>query len=257
MIQGLGADMRGWIAQRRSFGARYRCISLDNRGVGGSDRPEGPYDLEVLATDVVAVMDAVGIDSAHVMGASMGGVIAQVLGVRHPTRVRSLILACTACRHLPWRRQLLEEWSTVARYRGMKAFVQQNLRWLVEMRSLRRIRPAMVLLGPLAFNVPPESFVAQIDAILAMDDGLRSELCTIDAPTLVMVGSQDRLTPLGDSEELALLVPGAELAVISGGAHLFMVEHARSFNRAALDFLDQLVAVGDASEGPSQLAAAS
>jgi 3-oxoadipate enol-lactonase len=244
MIQGLGADMRGWIAQRRAFGARYRCISLDNRGVGSSDRPPGPYDLEVMAADVIAVLDAVGVGSAHVMGASMGGIIAQVLAVRHPARVRSLVLACTACRHLPWRRELLAEWAELAAHQGMKEFVRKNVRWLVGPRSLRRIWPAVALLGPLAFNVPPTSFVAQIDAILAMDDALRLDLAGVHVPTLVMVGSQDILTPLGDAQELASLIAGAELAVVRGGAHLFMVEHAGTFNRTALRFLDEVLAAG-------------
>lgn len=240
MIQGLGADMRGWIAQRRSFGARYRCISLDNRGVGSSDKPDGPYDLEVMAADVIAVMDAIGVESAHVMGASMGGALAQIIAVRYPERVRSLILACTACQHLPWRRELLTEWALMAETQGMKAFVKHNLRWLVGLRSLRRIYPAMTLLGPLALNVEWQAFVAQIHAILDMNDDLRNELADVAVPTLVLAGSQDRLTPVGDSEELASLIPNAELAVIRGGAHVFMVEQARSFNRTALAFLDRV-----------------
>jgi pimeloyl-ACP methyl ester carboxylesterase len=97
MIQGLGTDSRGWIAQRRHFARRgYRVVTFDNRGVGRSDKPFGTYDLERMALDAVAVLDDAGFDSAHVMGASMGGIIAQVLGVRHGHRVRSLVLACTA-----------------------------------------------------------------------------------------------------------------------------------------------------------------
>ncbi len=131
--------------------------------------------------------------------------------------------------------------------------VPRNLRWLVGMRSLRRIWPAMAMLGPLTFNVPHEAFVAQIDAILAMDDALRLELADIAVPTLVMVGSQDRLTPLGDSEELASLIPGAELAVVRGGAHVFMVEHAGTFNRTALDFLARVNAAERGHPGQTGL----
>src|SRR5436190_12874226 len=98
MIQGLGADRRGWLMQRRALGARYRCVALDNRGVGRSDKPPGPYDLSVMAADAVAVLDDAGIERAHVIGASMGGVITQIIGVMHADRVRSLTLACTACR---------------------------------------------------------------------------------------------------------------------------------------------------------------
>ena len=242
MIHGLGADSRGWARQKRAFGSRFRLVLVDNRGVGRSERPPGPYDLEVMADDALAALDHAGYGSAHVMGASMGGIIAQVIGVRHPERVRSLTLACTASRHFGWRRELLGEWADQAQAYGMREFVRRNLRWMVGPRSLRRMWPAMAVLGPLAFNVPVSSFVAQIQAILAIDDDLREGLTGIAVPTLVLVGSQDVLTTQGDSEEIASLVPGAELAVIRGGAHLFMVEQAGAFNRTVLEFLDGVVA---------------
>ena len=240
MIHGLGADSRGWARQTRTLGAHYRLVLVDNRGVGRSDKPLGPYDLEVMATDALSALDHAGYGSAHVMGASMGGIISQVIGARHPERVRSLTLACTACRHFGWRRELLAEWADQAQAFGMREFVRRNLKWMVGPRSLKRLWPAMSVLGPLAFNVPVSSFVAQIQAILAIDDGLRDELTTIDVPTLVLVGSQDVLTTQGDGEEIASLIPGAELAVVRGGAHLFMVELAGTFNQTVTGFLDGL-----------------
>lgn len=240
MIQGLGADSRGWIRQRRHFARRYRVITFDNRGVGRSDKPFGPYDLERMALDAVEVLDAAGVGSAHVMGASMGGVIAQIVAVRHPERVRSLVLACTACRHQPWRRELLTEWAELARDRGMRAFAAENLRWLVGPRSLRRFWPAFNALSPVFISAPQHAFIAQVRAILAMDDAMRLELPTIAAPTLVIVGSQDILTPQADSEELAELIPGAELAIVRGGAHGFMIEAAGPFNTVVGEFLDRV-----------------
>lgn len=240
MIHGLGADTRGWVMQKRALGSRYRLVMVDNRGVGRSDRAEGPYDLEVMATDALAALDHAGYGSAHVIGASMGGIISQVIGVRHPDRVRSLTLACTACRHFSWRKELLAEWADQAQAYGMREFVRRNLKWMVGPRSLRRTWPAMAVLGPLAFNVPVASFVAQINAILSIEDSLRGELVDVTAPTLVLCGSQDVLTTQGDSEEIASLIPGAELAVVRGGAHLFMVEQAGSFNRTVGDFLGRV-----------------
>ncbi len=240
LVHGLGADTRGWIMQKRALAARFRLIMVDNRGVGRSDRPAGPYDLEVMATDALAALDDAGYGSAHVMGASMGGIIAQIIGLRHQERVRSLVLACTACHQYSWRRELLEEWAELARTRGMREFVRRELKWMVGPRSLHRLWPAMAVLGPLAFNVPNDSFIAQIEAILAMDDSLRAELVDIVVPTLVLVGSQDVLTTQGDGEEIASLIPGAELAVVRGGAHLFMVEQAGAFNRTVLEFLDRI-----------------
>ena len=242
MVHGLGADHRGWIAQRHALASRFRLVMVDNRGVGRSDQPPGPYDLEVMATDAIAALDHAGYGSAHVLGASMGGIIAQVIGVRHAERTRSLTLACTACHHFGWRRELLAEWAEQAETFGMREFVRTNLRWMVGPRSLSRAGAAMAILGPMAFNVAPEAFVAQIEAILAMDDGLRTELAQIAVPTLVLVGSQDVLTTQGDGEEIAERIGGAQLDVVRGGAHLFMVEQARAFNRTVTDFLDRLVA---------------
>lgn len=242
MIHGLGADGRGWILQRRALAKRFRLVVVDNRGVGRSDRPDGPYDLEVMATDALAALDHAGYRSAHVMGASMGGIIAQVLAVRHPERVRSLVLACTACRHFSWRKELLAEWVQEAETVGMREWVRHNLRWLMGPRSLRRTNSALAILGPLAFNVPVSAFVAQIHAILGIDDSLRTELVDVAVPTLVLVGSQDVLTTQGDGEEIADLIPGAELAVVRGGAHLFMVEMPGAFNHAVTDFLTRVTA---------------
>ncbi len=242
LIHGLGADTRGWIMQKRALGSRFRLIMVDNRGVGRSDRPEGPYDLAIMAADAIAALDHAGYRSAHVMGASMGGIIAQIIGVLYPDRVRSLTLACTAAHHYTWRRELLAEWADLAETRGMREFVLRNMEWMIGPRSLRRMWPAMTVLGPLAFNVPVSSFVAQIHAILGGDDSLRDELVNISVPTLVMVGSQDVLTTQGDSEEIADLIPGAELVVVRGGAHLFMVEQAGAFNGAATSFLDRVTA---------------
>jgi 3-oxoadipate enol-lactonase len=241
MIHGLGADTRGWVRQQRVLAKRFRLVMVDNRGVGRSDRPEGPYDLEVMANDALAALDHAGYGSAHVLGASMGGIISEAIAVRHPERVRSLTLACTACRHFGWRRELLAEWAEQAQAFGMREFVRRNLKWMLGPRSVQRAGAAMAILGPLAFNVPVSSFVAQVHAILAMDDNLRAELTGVDVPTLVLVGSQDVLTTQGDGEEIASLIPGAELAVVRGGAHLFMVEKSKQFNDTVTGFLDRVV----------------
>jgi 3-oxoadipate enol-lactonase len=241
MLMGLGADSRGWIMQQRTLGSRYRLVMVDNRGAGRSDKPAGAYDLLTMADDAIACLRAAGFESAHVLGASMGGILAQVMAAHHPERVRSLVLACTACRHHQWRRELLEEWIDTARSDGMRKFARTNMEWLIGGRSLRRVALGMHLFGPLAFNLSGPAFISQVQAILAMDATFASSLSDVVAPTLVTVGSQDRLTPVGDSEEVASRIAGAELEVVRGGAHLFMVEHAVTFNRLVLDFLDRSV----------------
>jgi 3-oxoadipate enol-lactonase len=237
MIQGLGADKNLWAFQRLALARDYRTIALDNRGAGRSDKPYGAYSLEQMADDTIAVLDHAGADDAHVVGASMGGVIAQIIALRHPDRVRSLTLACTACQQHPWRRELLSEWAQLARRKGMRTMTSEAARWTIGPRSLRRISPALGWLGPLAMSRPPHAFAAQVAAILAAPEDLEADLGSITVPTLVMVGNQDILTPRGDSEQLAERIPTAELVVISGAAHGFMIEHGTTFNRILLDFL--------------------
>jgi 3-oxoadipate enol-lactonase len=242
LVQGLGTDSRGWVLQRLGLVRRgYRVVTFDNRGVGRSDKPLDGYDLERMALDAVEVLDAVGIDTAHVVGASMGGIIAQIVGVRHAARTRSLVLACTGCHHQRWRRELLAEWAELASTRGMRAWSRENLRWIVGPRSLRRFGAGFGLVAPVFMSAPDYAFAGQVSAILAMDDSMRNELPAIAVPTLVVVGSQDTLTPQADAEEIAELIPGAELAVIRGGAHGFMVEAAPAFNRVVARFLAERV----------------
>lgn len=242
MIQGLGADKHGWDMQRFVLAARYRVIALDNRGAGRSDKPFGHYSLEQMADDAISVLDAVGVERAHVVGASMGGAISQIVALKHPDRVRSLTLACTACRNHPWREELLRSWASRASEQGMGAMTREAARWVIGPRSFRRLLPAFGWLGPLAMGRPTHAFVAQVRAILATDETMADQLSTITVPALIMVGNQDILTPRGDSEELADRLPNAELVVISGAAHGFMVEHATTFNRVLLEFLGRVTA---------------
>ncbi len=238
MLHGLGTDNSGWLLQRRSFGSHYACLAVDNRGTGRSDKPRGAYSLEQMADDAAAVLAHAGVTSAHVMGASMGGVLAQILAVTRPELVRSLVLACTACRMQPWRRELFENWIEQAQGRGMRAFATHNLNWLIGPRSMRRLWPLAQVVAPFALRAPVHGFVGQCRALLAVDEGWSEKLAAVAVPTLVIVGSQDILTPVADSELLASHISGARLAVVRGGAHGFMVENSAIFNETVLSFLD-------------------
>ena len=239
MIQGLGASKNAWNLQRIAMATRFRIISFDNRGAGRSDKPTEPFTLEQMADDAIAVLDAAGIETAHVVGASMGGVISQIVAVKYPQRVRSLTLVCTACRNHPWRQELLQSWAKTAEEKGMIEVGKEAAQWVMSPRSFRRLVPAFTWMGPLAALRPRHSFVSQIHAILDTREDLVDQLSTITAPTMVIVGNQDILTPRGDSEEIAERIPNAELVVISGAAHGLMMEHSSTFNKILIEFLQR------------------
>ena len=239
MIQGLGASKNAWNLQRIAMATRFRIISFDNRGAGRSDKPTEPFTLEQMADDALAVLDAAGIETAHTVGASMGGVISQIVAVKYPHRVRSLTLVCTACRNHPWRQELLQSWAKTAEEKGMIEVGKEAAQWVMSPRSFRRLVPAFTWMGPLAALRPRHSFVSQIDAILNTREDLVDQLSTITAPTMVIVGNQDILTPRGDSEEIAERIPNAELVVISGAAHGLMMEHSSTFNKILIEFLQR------------------
>lgn len=241
LIQGLGTDSRGWALQRMAFGRRYRCFAPDNRGVGRTGAVPGPYSLDQMARDAVAVLDAEGVSRAHVIGASMGGVIAQIIGVLHPERTRSLVLACTSCRHHEWRREVLQEWAVaVLEGGGMAALGDDGLRWLVGPRLRKRFGMWLNILARILLHAAASGFAAQVQAILDAPDELRFELRHVRVPALVITGSQDALTPIGDAEELAEMIPYAQLVELRGAAHGLMVEAPNAFNDAVLDFLDRV-----------------
>lgn len=239
LLMGLAVDRWGWVRQRSMLAKHFRVISIDNRGAGLSDKPRGSYDLFTMAADVEAVMDAEGIDSAHVVGYSLGGVLAQVLSVTAPERVRSLVLASTACRVKDWRREILADWSQLIEARGVRAFAQENLRWVAAARHLRWIAPIAPAFAPLMVRAPSHGVIGQIDALANIHEQVHDELRSIEVPTLVIVGSQDILTPVADSEEITHRIATSRLQVISGAAHGAVVTDAAVFNRAIQEFLTE------------------
>ena len=240
LLMGLAVDRWGWIRQRAYFAKQFRVISIDNRGVGLSDKPEGPYDLLTMAQDAIAVLDAEGVDSTHVIGYSLGGALAQAVAFLQPQRVRSLVLASTACRVHDWRREVLDEWMHLVETRGVPAFARENLRWVAAARHLRWAAPLAPALAPLLVRAPKRGVMGQIHAIGDLEAQLHEELGGLDVETLVIVGSQDILTPVADSEEIVHRLPNSRLQIVSGAAHGMVVTDARVFNRAIREFYDSL-----------------
>jgi pimeloyl-ACP methyl ester carboxylesterase len=235
MIMGFVSDSRMWILQTPAFSPHYKCITFDNRGVGMSSRPPGPYTMEQMAGDALAVMDDAGIERAHVLGVSMGGAIAQNLALKAPERVKSLTLAVTWCHRNPW----LDRLSDIGRHfasMGHDEFGRGVLLFLFS--------PAFVINNPemiamieqmvLEFEPPPETFVNQLAAVV--DHDVREQLATLTLPALVVSARRDIMVPPELGEIVATSIPGARFELLDGG-HAVNAENAAEFNRVILEFL--------------------
>ncbi len=241
LIRGLGSNADHWYAQLPDFAKYYRVIIFDNRGIGRSADPSGPFTIQDMAADTAGLMDALEIKSAHVLGVSLGGMIAQEVAIRHPHRVRGLILAVTHCGG--------------AQQIRAAADVTETLRRLVADGSMEaRIKALEVFFAPLTieerprivqdyadvsmrYPATPEILQRQMDAVAAHDTCDR--LQRIAAATLVLTGAQDVLIPPANSELLAERIPRAELLVVPGGAHQVLIEQPQVCNQAVIAFLQK------------------
>ncbi len=251
LIMGLAGDSIAWMFQRDAFAAHYRTIVFDNRGVGRSSKPAGPYSIAQMADDTVGVLDAAGVERAHVVGVSMGGMIAQELALRHPTRVRSLVLGCTYARPDAGVTVTFEEsLAFFGGQRGADGTIQVDLSALDPMAFIQRLLPLtftphfimtelpklmQVFSGALAHGFSMDAIMAQVAATQAHDT--LDRLGAIHVPTLVLTGDSDRLIPPSNSELLAARIPGATLTTLPGGSHGFNFETPDAFNREVLSFL--------------------
>ncbi|MGW2842046.1 alpha/beta fold hydrolase [Streptomyces sp. NPDC001493] len=219
LLAGQANDHHWWDGVREDFHSVRSTITLDQRGTGDSDKPEGPYSTAQFADDVVAVLDALGIARADVYGTSMGGRVAQALAVRHPLRVRRLVLGCTS----PGGPHAVERDTAVRKSLAQPdpETVRQVLTDLMYSPGWRAAHPGpyRTLGDP---RMPAHARRAHLMASNAHDAW--NELPGITAPTLVLHGDQDRLTPPDNLELLAARIPGARTRLFAGARHAYFEE---------------------------------
>jgi len=247
LIMGFGAPRQAWFFQTRAFKKYYKVVTFDNRGAafGKTDKPSEPYTIKTMADDAIGLMDYLGIDRAHILGYSMGGIIAQELVINYPERVIKLILAST----LSTMRQIASE---IFEAVGLgEDFSEEDVRSVV--RSGDIVKPLSLLLA-LSFNsrlyrmilvplipiyarlVGLKGLMGQIEAIAGCNTLER--LHTIEALTLVITGAEDKLVPPPRSSEvIASRIPNAKLVKVEGGSHAYVMEMRGRFNKEVLDFL--------------------
>lgn len=242
LATGIGGSCRGWLPlQVPELSKQRATLIFDYPGVGGSDPGEPTFTTAELADTLAALLGALRIQRADVLGAFMGGMVAQELALRHPARVERLVLVGTYARADAKRRMLLEHWRDLATSDApLAALVRDRLLWTAEDDTIAQTDLIEAMIDFFTRDGAPltsDVFAAQCAACLAHDTAAR--LGEIRQPTLVLCGRNDQLTPVKLHQQLAEGIPGARLATISYGAHLVMVESVETFNRTVLQFLDE------------------
>ena len=231
----LGSTHRMWDPQLSELERRFRLVRYDTRGHGRSPVPPGPYSIDDLADDLVALLDRLDVPRAHLVGLSLGGMTAMRVAGRHPDRVARLALLCTGAQLPP--AQAWTERAALVRGQGSAAVADPVVqRWFTpgfldahpEQRETYRKMVAAT---------PAEGYAACCEAIAAMD--LRDQLCRITAPTLVIAGADDPATPPAKLEEIAAGIPGATLLTVGDAAHLANVEQPNLITPALIEHLEQ------------------
>jgi len=234
LIQGLGYARWGWDPVVPALAEHFRVVTFDNRGIGESDKPSGPYSARDMAADAVQVLDEAGVEHAHVLGASLGGMIAQELAVAAPDRVERLVLCCTtpggadAVAMPEVTVRLLQESATLAPEVALRRFVANALgdeprAGLVDELYRRR----------LASPPDPAGWQAQAAAGLTFA-GVEGEIA---APTLILTGTADNVVDPRNADVLARRIPGSRVERFPGAGHLFFWEQPDAFVRIIREFL--------------------
>ncbi len=242
LIMGIGYDATLWgLHQIPALSQKYQVIAFDNRDVGRSSKATGPYTIADMADDVAGLMDGLQIKHAHVLGISMGGMIAQEFALRHPDRVDKLILTGTGAATGRAKFDPISIWNFVKQHdtAGL-TFAAQQFLWLFSTDFLRNheaVDQTLAMLGSNPNPVSPEAYARQASAYIQHD--ALDRVGNIKATTLVITGERDRLTPPWIGRELADAIPGAKFHLVEGpgSSHVLPLERPEDFNKIVLSFL--------------------
>ena len=245
LVAGMGVDHRSWFPQIGRFKRYFKVITFDGRGIGKTNSPPGLYTFETLAKDVVGLMDGLSLESAHILGESLGGLTAQETAIGFPQRVKKLVLANTsggAGAGMEVHPDLMKSYDAPegpvqGEFDPSKVKVGQAMRAMIALAFNRPMyRTAMMLMA--TFYVRSSAFSGMGEQIKAISTHTTLDrLHLIQSPTLVITGTGDRIVPPHMSEILASRIPKARLVKIEGGSHALHLEMRRRFNEEVLAFL--------------------
>lgn len=247
LIEGLGFGLWMWRGQSPSLEGKFRLLLLDNRGVGRSTPLVGPYSITEFARDALAVLDAERTDRVAVLGASMGGAIAQSMAALAPDRVSALVLACTTPGGPDAKPMPAETWVEVTRQvpgESAEGRIRRAM-GIALTREFPRDRPAVMdalVADRLESPVDPAQWMLQALSMREFD--ARESDARLAMPALVTTGTDDRVVPWTNSLLLHKIIPRASLAVFRGQNHLHLIERAPEFNDVVTRFLESVARGG-------------
>jgi 3-oxoadipate enol-lactonase len=237
LIHGLGGNTQTWDTQVPMLSRHYRVLTWDVRGHGGSDKPEGDYSAELFASDLTALLRALRIDSAFVLGHSMGGVIALRFALNFPDLCSALIVSSSSAQVNPQATKYWQDLAASVLEGGIEAFPFDSTRAFSK--DFVERNPEAV--EEFARKNPVNDPSCYAKAALAMSDyNYNDELGRIRCPTLIIVGDQDVMTPPGGSVRMNRLIPGSKLIIFKDSGHISYVEQPEVFSKTVLNFLAEV-----------------
>jgi 3-oxoadipate enol-lactonase len=239
-LHGFPFDRSMWSGQVERLSASFRVIAPDLRGHGETTVTRGPSTMEEMAEDVVSLLDELNVPRAVICGLSMGGYVALALYRAHPSRVRALVLADTRAKaDTEDARRTREENARRALAEGMGPIVDSMLPKLLSERTREREPDTVARVREMMLGLNPEGAAAALRG-MALRRDQTDLLPKTDVPVLVVVGSEDIITPPAEAEAMHALIEGSRLVVIEGAGHVSNVERPDEFDRALSEFLEGL-----------------
>ncbi len=238
MSNSLASNLSMWEPQLPVLTSRYRVLRYDTRGHGGTEATAGPYSLDELTDDVHALLQALGVTRTHFIGLSMGGMIGQIMAIKYPQTLQSLVLCDTMSRVPTEAKPMWDDRIHTAETGGMAALVEPTLaRWFTEP-FRQKGSPVLDQVRTMIRTTPPRGYIGCSHAIAALN--LTDHLKAITLPTLIIVGEDDPATPVAASRVIHEQIKGSELVILKSAAHLSNLEQPEAFNQALTAFLSKV-----------------
>jgi 3-oxoadipate enol-lactonase len=239
LLPGLGMSHTTWTAHANRLAQTHRVLAVDPRGSGRSDKPDEPYTPATVSADIAAVLDAAGVDAAHVVGQSMGGMIAQDLCLERPDRIVSLTLVSTYAAVDAWSARLMAARRRLIEEGGLELQFSVSLSLVFSPQAFREIGPFIAELEQRVLANPPDerAYLRQLD--YCIDHDATDRLGQITVPTLVVAGGRDFLTSAIQNRELAALIPVARYEEFADASHGLIWEAVDEFGDVLVRFLTE------------------